>query len=62
MRVTSIYDYGECDEVADSIRRTPGFMPFDTFDAAHRYVRTVMGDQGDQIIDNVAEGQAPTAS
>lgn len=44
----------ECDEVAYTMATQP--LPhFPTMDAARHYVRDRMGDQGMQIIDNVAE-------
>lgn len=44
----------ECDEIA--YRMATGPLPhFPAMDDARRYVRDQMGDQGMQIIDNVAE-------
>jgi hypothetical protein len=52
--MASIYDYSECDEVADSILTTIDEL-FPTFDEALAYVRKQIPDQGETVICNVAE-------
>lgn len=49
--MTGIFDWTECAEIA--ARMDP--PAFGSFDAAAAWVRAVMGDQGMQIIDNIAE-------
>lgn len=50
-----LYDYTECDEIADNMAdKNPAFTP-QTFAEAVAYVRERMPDESMQVIDNTAE-------